>query len=228
MTQTLRRIVFGEPKPGGSQFAAILKKLDESVSYRNTVGRDRDRVTEVPFTIPVPDLDFQQPAPLTDVSSPANPKDPWGVFSLHHIELYSAASLAFTDPVHRECARLCRASYAFPGDPPEPWDALATTAGVDWALRIEGNSAYVVFRGSDDLLDWLRDLTSLDVGVLLAEVCKHETFGPMWDGFVIGMNDAWAAIKPLAATSPEIIFTGHSLGAVRADVAAGYALTESA
>jgi hypothetical protein len=227
MSQIMRRIVFGEPKPGCAQFAAILKKLDESVSYRNTVGNHRDRVTEVPFTIPVPDFDFQQPAPLTDVSSPADPKDPWGIFSLHHMLLYDSAAAAFTDPFHRECASLCRAIYAYPGDPVEVWDHSATTAGVDWAVRFEDNRAYVVFRGSDDLLDWLRDLTSLDIGVLLAHVLHQDTFGPTWDGFVIGMSEAWAVIKPLVASSPEVIFTGHSLGAARADVAAAYALTEA-
>jgi hypothetical protein len=223
----LRRIVFGEPRPGGPQFAALLKKLDESVSYRNSVGHEHDRVTEVPFTIPVPDLDFQQPSPLVDVSSPADPKDPWGIFSLHHMQLYDSAAASFADPVHRECARLCRAIYAYPGDPPEPWDATSTTDGVVWAVRFEGDLAYVVFRGSDDLLDWLRDLTGLDLDVLIARVLRHETFGPMWDGFVLGMIDAWAAIKAQVQWHKEVVFTGHSLGAARADVAAGYALTDA-
>jgi hypothetical protein len=222
----LRRIVFGEPKPGNPPFAAILKKLDESVSYCNRVGTlAHDRITDLPFTIPALGLNLVHPAPLSFVSSAPPVNDGWGLFAEHHMQLYyQGAMSANLDAVHLECARLCRAIYAYPGDPPEKWDASAVTAGVMWGIRFEGSCAYVVFRGSDTFLDWLRDITGFDVDQLARRVTHHDIFGPMWDGFLIGMEETWGVIKPLVAKFDQVIFTGHSLGAARADVAAGYAL----
>ncbi len=218
----LRRIVFGEPQPGGAQFAALLAKLTESVSYCNRTGpRAHDRITDVPFTVPALGLDFVHPAPLSFIAAAPAADDAWGIFAWHHMQLYQQAALAARlDPVHLQCVRLCRAIYAYPGDPAPSWDERLDTAGVAWGVKFEGSRAYVAFRGSDDFLDWLRDLTGFDPARLL----DHDAFGPMWDGFVVGMQETWAALKPLVADVAEVIFTGHSLGAARAGVAAGYAI----
>ena len=124
------------------------------------------------------------------------------------------------DYVHLECSRLCRGIYAYPGDLPIAWDERLCTAGVEWGIKFDtpGRQAYVVFQGSKTPLDWIRDLIGFAPSV------DHATFGPMWGGFLIGMEYAWGAIKPLLADVDEVIFTGHSLGAARADIAAAYAI----
>jgi hypothetical protein len=221
----LRRIVFGEPHPGGAQFAKILSGLSESVSYCNRSGpRQHDRVTDLPFSIPQIGLDLEHPTELQFVDAAPPPNDKYGIFSWHHMPLYHQGVLAAkTDPLHLECARLCNAIYAYPGDPSEPWDERLTSAGVEWGLRIDGKRGFVVFRGSVSFLDWLRDITVIDPSRMLS----REPFGDMWDGFVIGVAAAWVAIKPLLVGLDEVIFTGHSLGAAHADVAAAYALHQT-
>jgi hypothetical protein len=218
----LRRICFGEPKPGMAKFATVLARLDRSESYCNRVGPlEHDRVTDLPFTVPALDLGYQHPTPLAFVSAAPAANDDWGIFAEHHVQLYQqGVAAANLDPVTTEAVRLCRAIYAYPGDAPEKWDEQLTTDGVYWALKFEGQRAYVVFRGSDTPLDWIRDLAGLDPDRIL----EHDDFGPMWDGFLIGMEDTWTAVKPLLAHADEVVFTGHSLGAARADIAAGYAL----
>lgn len=225
----LRRIVFGEPKPGFAAFGAVLEKLAESVSYCNRGGPLlHDRVTDLAFTIPALGLDFAHPTELSFVCGHPPDNDPYGIFAYHHMPLYVTGMLADStlNPLHVECARLCNAIYARPGELEETWDTYQETEGVVWAIKHEVNRAYVVFRGSDTFLDWLRDIAAFDPERLLARITRHDQFGAMWDGFLIGMLEAWAAIKPLIINCPEVIFTGHSLGAARGDVAAGYALLD--
>ena len=217
----IRRVVFGEPKPGEAQFAGLLSKLDESVSYCNRVGDlAHDRVTDLPFAVPALGLNFVHPTPLSFVSGPPADGDDWGIFAEHHIGLYDAGvrDLRPVNYVHLECARLCRGIYANPGDAPVAWDERLCTAGVEWGVILEGKSAFVVFEGSKTPLDWIRDLIGFAPSVYDVKL------GAMWGGFVIGMEYAWEAIKPLLVNSDEIIFTGHSLGAARADIAAAYAV----
>jgi Lipase (class 3) len=224
----LRRIVFGEALPGMQKFADILKGLDESVAYCNRSGPlGHDRITDFPIAVPAVGLDFVHPTPLAFVRADPPPNDPLGLFRWHHSYLYLAgAQAAGIDPAHVEAARLCNAIYAKPGTPLEPWQFRANSNGIEWGLRLDGRRAYVVFRGSDDLLDWLRDITGFDIALMLTRLIMHDRLGRMWEGFVIGMDAAWAAIKPLIADADEVILTGHSLGADHADVAAAYAVLE--
>lgn len=219
----VRRIVFGEPKPGFAQFAGILAALDESVSYCNRIGPlQHDRVTDVPFTLPALGFDFVHPTPLLFVRGDPLPNDPYGIFALHHMPLYVAGMLGSdnVDPVHLEAAQLCAAIYNFTDL--AGWDARQLTAGVDWAVKIKDSRVYVVFRGSVTFIDWIRDIVSFDP----ARILQHDDFGPMWDGFVIGMADAWPRIVTVLESIPadELVITGHSLGAARAGVASAYAL----
>lgn len=220
----LRRIVFGEPKPGEAQFADLLKGLDESVSYCNRGGPlQHDRVTDLPFTIPALGLDFVHPTDLTFICGRPVENDPYGIFGWHHMPLYEAgmAADAGLNPLHLECVRLCSAIYARPDEPPEPWDECRETDGVVWAVKFDGNRAFVVFRGSVVFLDWIRDVAAFD-----PNVTTHSAFGKMWSGFMEGMSATWAEISPRIDGASEVIFTGHSLGAARADVVAGYALLD--
>jgi Lipase (class 3) len=226
----LRRIVFGEALPGMQRFADILKGLDESIAYCNRSGPlEHDRVTDFPFAVPLVGLGFIHPTSQLFVRGDPPADDPLGLFRWHHSYLYrDGARSAGLDPVHVEAARLCDAIYAKPGTPSELWTFRAATNGVEWGIKLEGRRAYVVFRGSDDLLDWLRDITGFDISLMLTRLIMHDRLGRMWEGFVIGTPEAWAAIKAALASLDldEIIFTGHSLGADHADVAAAYAVLE--
>lgn len=217
----LRRIVFGEPRPGFAQLAGVLARLDESVSYCNhTILPLRyDHITDVPFTI-MPALPFVHPTPLiTDKIGVLG--QGFDLFSEHHMPLYWAGAQILPDPVHVEAARLCNAIYAKGDVPTEPWDAQQVTQGVTWAAKWEGTRLYLVHRGTDDLLDLVRDLTIIDPARLL----HHDTFGPVWGGFNIGMPETYAAQKSLIADAEEVVVTGHSLGASRADLDCAYILS---
>ncbi len=222
----VRRVVFGEPKPGERQFAGLLSKLDESVSYCNRTGPlEHDRVTDLPFAIPALGLDFVHPTELRFVSAAPDPDDSYGVFAWHHMRLYDAGMASLgpaAGDLHLECARLCRGIYAYPADPPTAWDHRQSTAGIEWGVKFDGQRAFVVFRGSDSILDWLRDLVGFAPSVDAGD------FGQMWGGFLIGMEYAWAEIRPLVRGRGELVLTGHSLGAARADIAAAYALAAPA
>jgi len=222
----LQRIVFGEPKPGGPVFATLLKGLDESISYCNYTGPlQHDRVTDVPLTVPILGLNFRHPTDLKLISAPPATGDHWGMFAWHHVELYvTGAKDGCIPEQHQFCVGLCRDIYVLDSSAPQTWDEFQVTAGVCWGLKFQDKTAYVVFRGSDDKLDWLRDLTGIDHAA--EGVVDHDKFGRMWDGFVIGMAETWKAIKPLLAGLDAVVFTGHSLGAAHADVAAGLALLE--
>ena len=217
-----RRIAFGEPKPGGQQFAGLLAKgLAESVTYCNRVGPLlHDRVTDLPYSFPEIGLDLIHPVPMKFVSAAPDPSDS-GTFSYHHIELYQQGALvAQLDPMHIECVNLCAAIY---DDTNAKWDARFDTSGVSWGVKAEASRSYVVFRGSKVLIDWLNDVTAIDPD----EMATDDAFGPMWGGFMIGVSDAWSAIKPLISQAKEVVFTGHSLGAAHADIAAAYAICDA-
>lgn len=219
----IRRVCFGEPKPGEQKFAGLLSKLDESVSYCNRAGPlEHDRVTDLPFAVPALGLDFVHPTQLRFVSAPPPAGDDWGIFAFHHMALYDAGIAALdpaVDPIHAECAQLCRGIYAYPGDPPTAWDYRQSTAGIEWGVKFDGPRVFAVFEGSKSILDWLRDLVGFAPSV------SYGDFGQMWGGFVIGMEYAWAEIAPLVKGRDEIVITGHSLGAARADIAAAYAIS---
>jgi hypothetical protein len=86
-----RRVVFGEPKPGFSDHAALVSKAP-GISYVNSLGNHVDLVTDVPLTLP--DFQFTRATPLVRVSAAPAPNDEWGLFSFHHIQLYMAATTA--------------------------------------------------------------------------------------------------------------------------------------
>jgi Lipase (class 3) len=89
-SDVVRRVVFGEPRPGFQRLAGIVSEVS-GVSYRNVANGSHDLVTDVPFS--VPPENYVHPTSLIDVS--AAPDDDlvnrWGAFALHHIGLYIKA-----------------------------------------------------------------------------------------------------------------------------------------
>lgn len=234
----LRRVVFGEPKPGMAALAKLLGGLDESVSYCNRTGPlEHDRITDYPFTVPMLLLNYQHPTPLVFTSAEPPPNDAYGIFAWHHAYLYESGLAAMVAPPHHQsAAMLCEVIYdELVRTPSFPWLARERTAGVEWgAWRDPTGPLYIVFRGSKidkvagqpNFLDFIRDLTAFDPADALKRVFTHPRLGEIWDGFFEGMEEVWIAIqKVIAAENPsELIITGHSLGAARASVVCGFAL----
>ena len=81
----VRRIVFGEPKPGFQQLADLLSNVP-AASYRNGNDISHDPVTDVPIG-----LKYVHPSALTDVSAQPPVLDPWGPLAWHHMQLYRDA-----------------------------------------------------------------------------------------------------------------------------------------
>lgn len=90
----VRRVVFGEPKPGLQDAADMIKDIDGR-SYRNCDAVHHDLVTDVPFWIP-PDFEFVRATPTAAVTAePAGDVIArLGPFALHHMPLYLAATTA--------------------------------------------------------------------------------------------------------------------------------------
>jgi hypothetical protein len=88
--------VFGEPRPGLSDFAHTLSKIDR-VAYCNGDKHGHDRVCDVPLRLQqIADLDFIHPKRLVLVT--AEPEGNFfathGLFAWHHISLYQKAIAA--------------------------------------------------------------------------------------------------------------------------------------
>ena len=96
-------------------------------------------------------------------------------------------------------AQICADVYA---DAPAGFDNSWDFAGCHAASRKVDGVDVVVFRGSLDVTDWIRDV---------------EAF-PLWDyrlgfvhgGFIVGVNDVLAAVA--VSCGPRVVVTGHSLG----------------
>ena len=91
----IARVVFGEPKPGLSDLAALIEGVPAR-SYRNGDALHHDVVTDIPATMPP--MQFVHPSPVVVVTK--SPGDDLfsklGIFAWHHIELYQAAIAALT------------------------------------------------------------------------------------------------------------------------------------
>jgi len=119
-----------------------------------------------------------------------------------------------TDVTDYDCARLCEAIYAYPGDAPVTWDYFdeGEDDGVCWAVKRAGDTDVIVFRGSTTPQDWLRDFEAIAAPV-------DAGIGPVHVGFARGL---FGIAGQVAARTPKaVIVTGHSLGAGRASIFAG-------
>jgi len=86
----IRRVVFGEPKPGLRDLADLIKAIP-AASYRNGDDCHHDLVADVPFSFPP--LQYVHPTPIVPVfAGPTKALfDGLGPFAYHAIELYVAA-----------------------------------------------------------------------------------------------------------------------------------------
>jgi hypothetical protein len=79
------RVVFGEPRSGCADLAALVNKVGVNRSYRNAdpTGRGHDLVTDVPTDPP-----FEHAVQLTDIFGKPADDDPWLLLKYHHLALY--------------------------------------------------------------------------------------------------------------------------------------------
>ena len=106
-------------------------------------------------------------------------------------------------------AHVCLASYASPALKWDRiWGANAGTCGIYACLA--GN--VLCFRGSVTVEDWLRDLDAVAI--------DDPYLGGLHAGFAEGMRQFYEATIQLL--HPDTIVCGHSLGAARALIMAGY------
>lgn len=219
MPKTLSRVVFGEPQGAGPKFAMLIGDVP-GASYCNRIGPlEHDRVTDLPFRVPEFGLNFQHPTPMTFIDAAPAPGDSWGIFSYHHIELYEKGVAALpAQPLAWVCVDLCGRSYSVDI---RGWDYHSSGA-IAWGIKFIGDTAYVVFRGSITVLDWIRDLAPIDI----ASVVTHPQFGDVWGGFLFGMEAECEQIRAVVKDYNNVVFSGHSLGAFRANVACAIAIVE--
>ena len=118
-------------------------------------------------------------------------------------------------------AALTNGIYAYPGDAPILWDHLEKPAqddGICFGIKRLGEVDVIVLRGSTTPEDWRRDFDCF------ANPCDHSFLGPVHPGFLAGMEDAWKVMRPMLG--PNVIVTGHSLGAGRAAILTGLMLRD--
>lgn len=83
--------------------------------------------------------------------------------------------------------------------------------GVCWAMvRLPGYDL-VVFRGSSNIRDWIRDIMVLPIG---GHRVLSTRIGRVHAGFFMGIEQVWSELRPMLQ-QPAVI-GGHSLGAARA------------
>jgi hypothetical protein len=87
-SRPLRRVCFGEPRPGFPQAASIIAKASGR-SYCNGNGRAHDPVTDVPFTTWIED--YVHPTPLIPVCEPPTDAEVQqdALFAWHSMMLYA-------------------------------------------------------------------------------------------------------------------------------------------
>jgi len=87
----IQRIVFGEPRPGGSKLASIVSKI-EGLSYRNGDSINHDLVTDLPWSFP-PIEPYQHPTPLEHINIEPSETDKktLSIFAWHALDCYIAA-----------------------------------------------------------------------------------------------------------------------------------------
>jgi hypothetical protein len=114
-------------------------------------------------------------------------------------------------------ADLVLAAYEYDGVP-AVWDRLwapADNDGIYAGLKRLGEVDLIVFRGSKTALDWARDFFFAD-----NLLWHHSGLGTLHAGFALGLEALSAAMLP--ELGPRVIIAGHSLGAARALICAGF------
>lgn len=217
-------INLGEPRPGFQHLADLIQGAGVAVrSYRNGDLDGHDLVTDVPFTLLMEN--YRNIVPLTQVSATPLPGDPWFLFRYHHVQLYQEAVSALPEIpeilpgiTDLDIVNLIVGIYEYPGSAPVLWDHLDSGAdddGVYWGIKYLAGADVLIFRGSSDLEDWMRDLNCV------ARPFGDSKLGPVHPGFRLGMGDVVEEAKVVLRPGMPLIIGGHSLGAGRAAIAAG-------
>lgn len=118
-----------------------------------------------------------------------------------------------------DIVNLCADIYNDPQ--PSYWSYFETGTADDsicYGIRRVDGIDYVIFRGSLSIIDWVRD------GDWWSKPTTDPRLGEVWPGFVAGMSDAWNEIQ--RHIGAKVVVGGHSLGAARASVLAGYMLVD--
>lgn len=86
----VRRVTFGEPKPGLLDFAAGIKDVP-AACYRNGDDMHHDLVTDLPLSFPP--FQYVHPTPVIPVFCKPDGSlfEQLGAFAYHHVELYQTA-----------------------------------------------------------------------------------------------------------------------------------------
>lgn len=125
------------------------------------------------------------------------------------------------------CVDLCAGLYG--GAPAEAglyagassaWDVYdpGDVHGICYGIKRIEDIDVVVLRGSITFTDWQRDFAAFPTS-------RPSPLGPLHYGFSIGMERAWATIKPQVGA--KVVVTGHSLGAARAAILTGLMVLDS-
>ena len=117
--------------------------------------------------------------------------------------------------ISRDSATLCYALYDYPDSPKVSWDYRAEDDGIHWAMVRYQGLLWIVYRGSVDKQDWIRDFYAFYDPFL------HDSLGPIHPGFYEGLPTTVEKILNFAKPDDLIGITGHSLGAGRASQATG-------
>lgn len=102
------------------------------------------------------------------------------------------------NPQHLLCAQLCAASY----DAADP--RFVTVEELRFGVIHVGDTAYLVFRGTDNLQGWLDDF----------EVIPGETINgyTAHKGFIRAAEKLHDAVSERLTVTGRVVITGHSLG----------------
>lgn len=121
----------------------------------------------------------------------------------------------------KSASSLCRATYAYPGDPRYIWDHFddGDSDGVVWGAKKIDGLWRIALRGSVKLQDWIRDAEALAVR------CASLNGVTLHPGFNAGMQHTASEVSDLVGTDPWLA-CGHSLGAARADNLTAYAIKD--
>lgn len=235
--QLLGVVVFGEPRPFFQAAADILAPYPNR-SYLNVARDGHDYVWDLPGHIEPAfpyvhggECSVNPRGPIA-VSVDPPPGDPWGLFRFHHTYLYRAGLLKLNPlPVTAVAGQTgitdldvidhVDALYQHSGSIQVSWDHYddGSDDGVVWAAKRMNGFWLVVNRGSVTEQDFCRDLYALPRAV--------RDLGCVHAGFYIGAPEQHEEIRALIGTDP-VIFSGHSLGAARAqDQAALWAAAQA-
>jgi hypothetical protein len=118
----------------------------------------------------------------------------------------------------RRAAELCAALYGYADAPYVHFEHIdhGEDDGICWALAREGDTDVVIFRGTDNIEDAIRDILAV-----AWTPCSEQRLGPVHIGFFFGLDRVWGEMQPMLRPGAPVCIDGHSLGAARASDMAG-------